>query len=250
MNLREIRELFLERSGRYDLGSASNHIFPEHSIGTFTPETSSGIGENGADFYINDAQRYLDDRFEQPGLRSCIVGTLDANEDTLVFPDGFRYVQQVLWNDRMLYQKEFDLRCLMQPCCDPIFWMFAPMHSFLDKEQLAKNAPKSWFGVDFLKSEAVCKSIMVSPKPQTKGNLYVMGMAYSLPLKNDEDRSIWTERYSDILLTASLWKLELSYRNTEGSKDYYNALEIMISNALNAQFMQNQTVLGEQYERI
>ena len=229
MNLRQVRELFIERSGRADLGSPVSHLDTGFSIASFTPTASRDVGfTQGADFFINEAQKFLDDRYEQPELKSCLVSTLEGGENTLVFPNRFRYITQVLWNEKLLYQRAFDLRMLTVATDEPAFWSFAPMHCIVDKKKIAAKEPKSWFGADFLKNEATCRSIILSPKPQDTGQVFIMGMAFSEPLEKDGDVSVWSTKYPDILITAALWKLELSYRNTEGANDYYKAMEIAI----------------------
>jgi hypothetical protein len=48
-------------------------------------------------------------------------------------------------------------------------------------------------------------------------------MFYSDELINDEDRTWWTETHPLLLIKAALLHVEMTYRNTEGVKDWLGA---------------------------
>ena len=52
----------------------------------------------------------------------------------------------------------------------------------------------------------------------------VQGLFYTEKLTNDGDKSSWSVNYPDILIMAALRALEVFYRNTEGVKDWTNAI--------------------------
>lgn len=47
----------------------------------------------------------------------------------------------------------------------------------------------------------------------------------SLELSNDSDTSWWTLEAPETLITAALYELELSYRNTEGARDWLGGID-------------------------
>ena len=79
--------------------------------------------------------------------------------------------------------------------------------------------------------------------------LSILVQAYSKPLVKDDDESIWSIKYPDLLVTSALYYLEKDYRNTEGSKDYNAAIEREISVINWNDAMNNQGILGEIYEK-
>ena len=44
--------------------------------------------------------------------------------------------------------------------------------------------------------------------------LSILVQAYSKPLVKDDDESIWSIKYPNLLVTAALYYLEKDYRNT------------------------------------
>lgn len=249
MNLLEIRTKFVEASGRMDLGDFSSantnsefSIYSEDGTSAFFPRV-------GADYYINAAQQYLDNELELPEHDTCFFIELKAQENTYIFPNVLRYVKQVTWNNALLKRCGFDLRKLRTSVGNPVSWCFMPTRCIYNKFELQKSVGKyTWFNDDYVKSSDRCTVIAILPKPAIQGQLSVYGVGYTPPLIEDSDTSVWTLKYPDMLLTASLMTLEKFYRNTEGFKDYKTALDVLIENARTSQLMQDQTFLGENYE--
>ena len=48
----------------------------------------------------------------------------------------------------------------------------------------------------------------------------------SVELSSDSDTNWWTLETPDTLITASLYQLELSYRNSEGARDWMNGVDL------------------------
>ncbi len=47
---------------------------------------------------------------------------------------------------------------------------------------------------------------------------------YQPKLVNDDDKNFWSERHPFILVMAAMRQVEVSYRNTEGQKDWEAAI--------------------------
>lgn len=67
-------------------------------------------------------------------------------------------------------------------------------------------------------------AIVVAPPFAEDVTLELLGLFYSNYLSADTDRSVWTEMHEMILVWAALYMLEVSYRNTNGAKDWYEAI--------------------------
>ena len=251
MTLQEIRERFIEMSGRTDLGFANTQGYS--SSFSIYSDVQSQVSEQkaGADYYINRAQTFLDNAFEQEEHKACITIALERGENMFVFPNEMKYVTQVLWEETLLKMHSFDLRFLRVPSGKPNIWCFAPMRDLFNKKETQERMASKgiWFNKDHLVRADRCQTIMILPIPDVAGQLSVMGFSYTKELKQETDTSVWTVKYPEILLTAALMLLEKAYRNTEGYKDYKTAVTDMILSAQSAQIMQEQSFLGEMYER-
>ena len=250
MNLLELKTKFAEMSGRADLGyyMSSNQNYNTYSI---YPENKlrSNVQRAGAEYYINAGQSYLDKEVELQEQNACFFIDLKAQEHTFMFPNVMKYVSQVLWNTTLLHQCAFDLRILQMLAGHPRSWCFAPTRSIFKKQKSQQlTAGYTWFNDDYTNCTDACTIIMILPKPTSAGRLSVMGKSMTPPLIEDTDTSVWTIKYPEVLLTASLMILESAYRNTEGVKDYKTSLDFMLNNIRNPQVEQEQTFLGEEYE--
>lgn len=257
MNLAEIRQKFLQVSGRTDLGNGNNLsvVDSKYSIAKFETPVKFNTPIAGADFYINTAQKYLDNRIELPELKMLIVDELRVKESTFILPNVVRYFIQILWNSKVLERTNFDMRMLQQLPGSPYYWCISPMRTFGDKNNFLNFIERKKLLVDslafqdFNKDENNCICIRIAPAPSDSGMLSILVQAYSNPLVKDTDESIWSIKYPDLLVTSALYYLEKDYRNTEGAKDYNAAVEREISIINRNDAMNNQGLLGELYEK-
>jgi hypothetical protein len=257
MNLGEIRQKFLQVSGRTDLGNGNSLgiVDSKYSIAKFEAPVKFNSPIAGADFYINTAQKYLDNRIELQELKMLIVDELRVKESTFILPNVIRYFVQVLWNDKVLERTNFDMRMLQQSTGVPYYWCISPMRTFGNKEKFLdfverKKLLTDVFAFqDFNKDGNGCTCVKISPSPSDSGMLSILAQAYSKPLVKDDDESIWSIKYPDLLVTTALYYLEKDYRNTEGAKDYNAAIEREISVINWNDAMNNQGILGEIYEK-
>ena len=257
MNLAEIRQKFLQVSGRTDLGNGNflGVADSKYSIAKFEAPVKFNSPIAGADFYINTAQKYLDNRIELPELKMLIVDELRVKESTFVLPNIIRYFIQVLWNTKVLERTNFDMRMLQQLPGTPCYWCISPIRTFGDKEMFLNFVERKklltdvFAFQDFDKNENSCTCIKISPSPSDSGILSILVQAYSNPLVKETDESIWSTKYPDLLVTSALYYLEKDYRNTEGAKDYNAAVEREISIINRNDAMNNQGLLGELYEK-
>jgi hypothetical protein len=225
MTLLTVRTLFATHSGRFDLVD----IDDEYS-------------DSGADFFINAGMRMLDrlTNFGKSFSRHYV--TLAAGDWYAIIP-YCRAIKEVwLSNDvsRTLITKK-DLSSIRQVYASPI--------SALDQGTVLYYSPASIrttpeptgetdsitidkFGtVTYSESGSSLgyNGLIFMPPADGAFTLEVYGLFSYPDLSDDDDENFWTEQHPDILLLAALYKLETFNRNTEGAKDWMNALTLEVS---------------------
>lgn len=228
MNYWQIRKLFAERSGRYDLVNAD-------------------WTDNGADFFINAGQRWLD-RMAETGKMVGKNAQLPASGTIKIQYTGLRAVKEVwagkssegliklekkpLADLKSYYEKQLGSVDVGQPL------YYAPFYFRPIPDTQTSAGWASYYDVDDLildDAHYTYGGVIISPP--TDGTYYIslVGKFYSPTLSATfnastevwtETKSFWTEVHPDVLLQAALFKLEVFYRNTEGAKDWKNALDL------------------------
>jgi len=228
MDYKDLRQKFVELSGRYDLIKAN---------GT----------DSGADFFINSGQKMLDRMQDTGKAQARLTRTLAANT-VVVYTVGLRAIKSVwvsnadgmtqlektsIENLRGYYGKKLSditagtpanyAPAVLRPYPDTT--VAADVAGLYDIEDLilyvAAGATGHWS----------YNGIIIAPPPSTVYTLSLWGLFYSPTLSATlsgstwtQTKSFWSEEHPDILLIASLYKLEVFYRNSEGAKDWENAL--------------------------
>lgn len=219
MQLSEIRDKFIELSGRYDMqGNAKSH------------------------FFINAGVRLLDrmSRFahtEAISLRQLSVGT------SYIVLDDCQMVSHVDFIQGGLSRYELDLidhRSFLElypqsasnmPLGNPLYCALSTMrHSpdLLDMSAEGFEVPADFAIVagDYYGRTA----LHIGPAVQTAGWLRIEGSFYSRDMSADTDKSYWSVRFPDLMLKAALYQLEVAYRNTEGARDWMAAIVLELDN--------------------
>ena len=233
-----IRKKFCELSGRYDL-------------------MNSDLTDNGADFYINAGQQRLD-RMQTSGqmqakyIKQVAAGTIK------VFVAGLRSVYKV-WagntTDGLVELNRVGLDWLREEYEEQLSGItqgtpnyYAPAILRPYPDTATSTSLSGYYDIDDLQLHATVpdhytySGIIIMPPPDTTFYISVYGLFYSPTLSATlvdatwtQTKSMWSECYPSILLKAALYELESFYRNTEGAKDWSNALTIDIA-GLDADF--------------
>lgn len=216
MNLREIREQFILKSGRYDLIEEDGR-------------------DNGANFFIQAGQRFIDKQgdFGTGQIASWIGSTKVGVEE---------YEVANCWSITSLYIRKGDcwetIERVHSLACDKCrlttdsYYAVVPMNSF-PKLQGAKakdvDIPASMLSQSLGEKTVAFTTgmkIKIWPTPTQVQLLKAIGHFYSTPLLIDTDVSYWSEQYPETLLKAAMYELEVFYRNTEGANDWLEAVMI------------------------
>lgn len=228
MEYKDIRKKFVEISGRYDLVNAD-------------------WTDNGADFIINAGQAFLDrstsvNKMFGKNVQAIAAGTI------IVKTVGLRAVRTV-WAgtsteglirleratlDSLRQEYEEQLSSVEQGA--PIYYTPVGFRPFPDAQTSAGWA--GYYDIDDLvldNAHYTYHGVIICPPPDQTYYISIDGLFYSPTLSATmaagvwtQTKSYWSEVHPDILLQAAFYKLETLYRNTEGMKDWKNAVDIDI----------------------
>ena len=224
-----IRKKFCELSGRYDL-------------------MNSDYTDNGADFFINAGQSYLDrlqntGKMQAKNVQSVAAGTIK------VYIAGLRAIHRV-WagntTDGLIeLQKAPDIAYLRSLYGEqlsgidqgsPEWYAPAIFRPFVDTS--STTTLSGYYDIDDLilptgatPVHYTYTGIIIMPPPDATYYISMYGLFYSPTLSATysapdwtQTKSYWSEVFPDTLIQAGLFKLESFYRNTEGKKDYHDNL--------------------------
>ena len=213
MTLLAVRTLFETISGRSDLVNADG-------------------SDNGADWYINKGQRWLDLHKLAPNQNGHYIDNLAADGYYLEI-SGCRAIHEVWINDDedrvKLEQKtvEWLKGNYEEVIADvdsgiPLYWAKAKVRGVevTDYQSLGTF-------LDYVVTETgneTTQAILIAPPTEEQVTVDVVGVFFSPTLSGDSDKSFWTENYDNILLMAALRQIEVFHRNTSGVLDWERAI--------------------------
>lgn len=218
MNLAEIRDAFVKRSGRYDLVNED---------GT----------DNGANFFIQCGSRFLDRR---SNIRKVQQGTAiyQVDKSGIIILNDCWFISEIYALEQNNYYKLQEIRTRHSPqfmlrgVQNPRYYLKLPTRYSPNLEVTpASNvkAPASAFVGYDLSFEAF--SIELLPHPFDSTTIEVIGNFYSTPLIEDTSHNLWSELFPDTLIKAALYQLEIFYRNTEGANDWLTSIQLDLTDA-------------------
>lgn len=223
MTLSEIRDIFIELSGRADLAQVGTVVSP--------------------DWYINEGSRELDRRLF--GGKTLASYTVDLTASQILVPiPNCRTIKEV-WlytpTDKVQLTKADSLVEMKNYYCEPKSGMtpsepyvYYPINGRHYPHTVPLVAPggaidlsQIWAVEDLITSASEGYSaVIISPMTDLATyTLRVEGLFYSDEMTADGDYNYWSVEHSHLLVQAALYKLEQTYRNTEGAKDYNAVIE-------------------------
>lgn len=208
MNLREIRELFVETSGRYDLVIDTTDYESKHPL--------------GADLFINEGQKLLDrlspgGRHRRASLKLPLVaGQFELKSNALRAVKSVRVESSE--GTRFLHHKSLrDIKTI-----------FGDITSYPNVERGVPvyYTPVSTRNVDAPDNESETHAgVLMLPPAESGLTVVIEGVFFSPRLLADDDESYWTLVQPATLVQAAWYMLERFYRNTEGMKDHMLAIQ-------------------------
>jgi hypothetical protein len=217
MNLGQIRQKFVEISGRYDLVT--------------NPST---FIDNGANTYITEGLKWLDrllnkGHMQAKCFKSVVIG------DWYVLLQNCRAIQKV-WCSNTEEKWELPIVTLedfkseyAEPMANadqgqPQYATIGILRT--SPETVTQITIDSFCGTANTSavSEYSYSSLLFSPPADGSYELEVNGLFYSTSLSTDADENWWTVNFPLVVVWAALRQIEITYRNYEGQKDWENAI--------------------------
>jgi len=223
--LAHIRQNFVELSGRFDL-----------------VRDTDTYADNGANFFIQAANRWLDSRQENP------TQTKSYRKDLL--PGGYkldienvRSLLEVWVTDaagerlKLVKRTQTYMRQNYKPIPEdnsrgtPAEW--CPLFNQLAYQQKSQTpSSHSDFAYDYhdvlFGLSDQYRSILLMPPADQKYTVTVYGHFFG-KLTSDSDSTYWSREHPDLLIQATFLMVEMFYRNTQGVADMLNAITPALS---------------------
>ncbi len=226
MNLAEIRQNFIELTGRYDLEDSKK-----------------------ADMFINAGVRTLDRKANLEHTQNSVwYSLIRSAEWKIEVPNCYR-VHRILAKDvqgegywNLVGRTEFsEVRRGGGPQSNEGFFHTGFAQQFFhgvrrgkpthyrvlttrNEKQLEKletyqmNVPANY--VNSAELAGWILSVELFPRPDTDFVMEVYGKFHSPKLLEEGDTNLWSQLYPDLLIKAACHSLEVFYRNTEGARDW------------------------------
>ena len=218
MDLHGIRTKFCVLSGRYDLATTTVEAFDT---------------DNGADYFINAGQRFLDRRYTHAKSEAKIYEEISSGAWYFDI-QHCRSISEVWCNSSSARWQltKYSAKTIKDSTPDlisssdggePLYYYPATIR-VMDATDI--DAQGAFFNHIKSDDDGTYNSIVFSPKADNNYVIEVIGKFYEPELSSNDDENYWTNVSPDILIEAALYKLEVSYRNTEGAKDWLRAIDL------------------------
>jgi hypothetical protein len=223
MDLLGIRQQFIRTSGRLDL---------------VTTESDDYDVDNGSDFFINSGVRFLDRKYLTAKTRASIFEELAIGSWYFTFPNC-SYVEEVWCNDTAGRWKltKYPYQTIKENYSEPVSESESGPPQFYSPIWIRSNdvntidSPSdfeslgTFFNYVKLSDNGSFNGVIFTPKTDVAYNIEIVGKFTSAELVDNTDTNYWTVTSPEILIKAALYQLEVFNRNTEGAKDWLNAIE-------------------------
>ncbi len=218
MNLLQLRTMFRNLSGRFDL-------------------VNEDFSDNGADIYINEGRKFLDRLDEtQKSWASC-YRLLEVNRFSVSFPycRAIKEVWAASTSARWQLEK-VSLQNLMEgyltglpssrTAGTPLY--YSPCITRYSPEDATVEDIEAFIGfVEIPAGNAhEYNSVIVNVPTSEKLTITVNGLFYSMELVEDEDKNYWSEVHPMLLYMSAMRYIEITNRNTQGVNDWTSSIAI------------------------
>ncbi|MCK4330883.1 hypothetical protein KAX02_13720 [candidate division WOR-3 bacterium] len=213
MTLVEVREQFVRHSGRYDL------VIDD-----------TGWVDNGADFFIQAGQNFLDRLRDTPKSNNTIFKELTSGSWYLTF-SGCRAIREVWINNSegrselekkdlpWLYQ-EFSATISTTDQGTPLYYCPARLRSTDMTDQMSLG---TFFNYVLADSDDL-RGILILGPPDESIVVEVQGLFYSDALTADGSESYWTINWPETLVKAALYQNDVFCKNPSGAEGWMRAI--------------------------
>jgi len=227
MNLKEIRKMFVEATGRYDL-----------------VVDAVDFGNNGADFYIQEGQRSLERRINVGGSRGKVYKDL-VQGDYLVTFKNCRAITEV-WV--MNSENRIPLPILDTEYLKGIHQKFVDNMYTTPLSTMTQGRPTYCYATNLRRSpdedsppadSATLQSYLdtTSPYDPTYNGLILLppcdgaysleiaGLFYNSKLEDDGDEGWWSIEHPQLLVMSAMRSLEILYKGSKSAQSWSQLVE-------------------------
>jgi len=202
MTLLDVRTLFVDKNGRYDL----------------VVDTANYV-DNGADYYINAGVKLLD--------RLTSISDLSAiRSESLAIGEYTMDMQHIKSIERVSYTNSDNEVVYLDKLTMEGIRKLYPKLGNTDTGEVAYYAvyAQRTFTSDTETTPTGKRGIMVMPPTDTAITIDIFGKFKSATLSVDADVNFWTILHPEVLIKAANYELEIEYRNTEGANDWMRSI--------------------------
>ena len=223
MNLLQIRRKFVEISGRYDL-----------------IVDTTDWADNGADFFINAGQRFLDRLEDLPKMLGRVFRMASNGDYGITFQEC-RSIKEVWvadttdrWELEKVSMRKFRRDCFNEPISsiqtgEPYVYTPAMLRIVPDRITADNLELIVGYADVMLGDNATYRGIVWMPPADGDYQVEVVGHFYSPELESDLHTSFWSEVHPMALIQGAMAMLEMSYRNTQGFNDAVRAINALVT---------------------
>jgi len=223
MNLLQVRTQFVKLSGRYDL---------------VTDAAGDDYTDNGANFFIQEGQKLLDQLVKVPENIAKIYLPLAINGYYINWDKETRSIEKVWVNDaedrwelEKLTLDEFKAK-YADSTTDTVsgtveHYAIAEIRAL---ETTSRDSLATFLNYtrDESDTDYTDRTILIGPPTDTALVVEVSGKFHQLILSGDTDENFWSIRYPGVLLQCALYQLEVFSRGTENAKNWLSAIKTAI----------------------
>lgn len=216
MNLNEIRKLFVELSGRYDL----------------VVDQVSWL-DNGADRFIYSGVRMLDRLLGSRSHKSRFFRKLLADEFSVIFKNSLSVIDVfALYGDARTQLEKVDVNEMRELYGRALSNIDngIPLHYCMATLRIQDGAggemvDSFWEGIDINDSPLQYNGILFYPPSIADVTLEIVGNFHADMFLEEDSENHWSVNEPMLLVHAALYYLEVSYRNSEGARDWLESIQ-------------------------
>lgn len=224
MNLLNLRKWLVKESGRYEL----------------VTDTVS-YGDNGANDYIRAGQMWLDDMQETRHADGTNMKLIASGTNSIVF-GWCRSIREVWCIDQTTdYKWQLEKKVMYKDLTledksiypetetgAPLYYQPSNFRLAPEDEAIGDiDVPVKY--MQFIGSSYLYNGIIVSPVPDMDYIIETKGLFYSPVLAADTDENFWSLLYPHLLIMSAQCIMEMFSRNTEGVKDWTQAIKLILT---------------------
>lgn len=212
MNLLQIRTLFRQLSGRFDL-------------------VNEDLSDNGANFFINEGRKYIDRLDEtQKSWASCFR-IAEIGNFSVQFP-YCRAIKEV-WASTISERWQLEKKSLQDLTAayltelpserstgSPLY--YAPCITRYIPEDAEAGDIEAFAGFTDVLAGTYHEynAILLSVPVSERTTIDIRGLFYSMELEEDTDKNYWSEVHPMLLYMSAMRQIEVANRNTQGVNDW------------------------------